>query len=103
MHYTMRIISRKTLRDFYSKAGHQDAEQPLEAWFFEAVHAEWRSPAEIKQYYRNASIVGDNRVVFNIAGNKYRLVVKVHYNMSICYIRWIGTHRDYDRINVEEV
>lgn len=75
----MRIISRKTLRDFWQRAGRQDAEQPLKAWFREVSRADWASPAEVKTAFGNASILANRRVVFNIAGNKYRLVVRINY------------------------
>ena len=99
----MRIISRRTLRVFWEKPGRKDAEQPLKAWFQEAVKANWKKPSDIKDQYRNASFVGNDRVVFNIAGNKYRLVVAVHYKKKIIFIRFIGTHSEYDKINVETV
>src|SRR5690348_10721660 len=99
----MRIISRKTLRVFWEKAQFADAEQPLKAWFREATNADWATPAAIKAAFGNASFVGNSRVVFNIGGNKYRLVVKVNYAYRVMYIRFIGTHAQYDRINVEEV
>ena len=88
----MRIISRKTLRLFWEKAEYADAEQPLKAWFREASSADWASPAAIKAAFGTASIVANNRVVFNIGGNKYRLVVKVNYPYRVLYIRFIGTH-----------
>lgn len=97
----MRIIARKTLREFWEK--HPDVEQPLKAWFREAANADWASPAAIKAVYRSASLVGGNRVVFNIAGNKYRLVVKINYAYRVLYVRFIGTHRQYDGIDVTEV
>ena len=100
---TMRIISRKTLRLFWEKPQYTDAEQALKAWFREASNADWATPAEIKAAFRTASIVGNNRVVFNICGNKYRLVVRVNYAYRVMYIRFVGTHAQYDRINVEEV
>lgn len=99
----MRIISRKTLRKFWQKRQYADAEQPLKAWFQEAAKADWSSPAAIKAAYRSASVVAGNRVVFNIAGNKYRLVVKVNYPYGVMYIRFVGTHRQYDAIDVTEV
>lgn len=99
----MRIISRKTLREFWQKRGHADAEQPLKAWFHEASKADWASPAAVKEAYRSASVVSGNRIVFNIAGNKYRLVVKVNYAYRVMYIRFVGTHRQYDAIDVTEV
>lgn len=97
----MRIISRKTIRLFYKK--HSDAKSALEAWFAEAKQASWDSPNAIKATYGNASIVGNNRVVFNICGNKYRLVVLFNYAFGVGYVRFVGTHRDYDRIDVETI
>ena len=91
------------LREFWQKPGHRDAEQPLKAWFREAQKADWLSPAQVKAAFRNASIVANDRIVFNIAGNKYRLVVRVNYPYRILYIRFVGTHHDYDKINVSEV
>jgi len=99
----MRIIAVRTLRAFWEQPAHRDAEQPLKAWYAEARNATWRTPAGVKAHYRHASIVGGNRVVFNVAGNKYRLVVKFHYNAGIGYVRFVGTHAEYDRIDVEVV
>jgi len=99
----MRVIARKTLMKFWMRPGCQDAEQPLRAWFHEAKKADWSSPADIKAVYRSASIIGNNRVVFNIGGNKYRLVVAINYPARIVFIRFVGSHADYDRTNVEEV
>jgi mRNA interferase HigB len=99
----MRIISRKQLREFWEQDGHADAEQPLKSWFREAANADWKNSAEVKTAYGNASIVADNRVVFNIGGNKYRLVVKVNYPFRVIYIRFVGTHETYDQIDVTEV
>jgi len=97
----MRIISRKTLREFWGK--HPDAAQPLQAWFHDVKHAHWQSPAAIKAVYRNASFVGRNRVVFNIKGNKYRLVAAVQYDFGIVFIRFVGTHKDYDAIDAGSI
>lgn len=99
----MRIISRKTLREFWERPGRHDAEQPLKAWFRQTAAAAWASPADVKAAFGNASIVGDGRVVLNIAGNKYRLVARVNYPYRVVYLRFVGTHREYDRINVDEV
>ncbi len=99
----MRIISRKTLREFWERRQYADAEQPLKAWFQEASKADWPSPAAIKAAHGNASIVANHRVVFNIGGNKYRLVVKVNYPYRVMYIRFIGTHREYDQIDAKEI
>ena len=99
----MRIISRKRLRQFWERRPYADAEQPLKAWFREASKADWSSPLAIKAMYRSASIVGNSRVVFNIAGNKYRLVVKVNYPYRVMYVRFMGTHQQYDAIEETEV
>jgi len=98
---TMRVIAIGTLRDFWAK--HPDAETPLRAWYAEASRATWRSPADIKQSHGNASFLPNNRVVFNIKGNDYRLVAAVQYNRGIMFVRFIGTHRHYDRIDATTV
>ena len=95
------IISRKALRDFWAR--HPNAEEPLRSWFDDARRASWRTPNEIKSAYRNASVVGNNRVVFNIKGNDYRLVVAINYTASIVYVRFVGTHARYDKIDVATV
>jgi mRNA interferase HigB len=97
----MRVIALSTRRTFWER--HPDAEQPLRAWNAEAKKAEWQTPNDIKREYPFASIVGGNRVVFNIGGNKYRLVVKVQYAFGVAYIRFIGKHSEYDRIDVEAI
>lgn len=97
----MRVIALGTLRDFWEQ--HADSEVPLRAWYHEARHADWDSPAAVKAKYGSASFIGGNRVVFNIKGNSYRLVVKVNYPLRVVYIRFIGTHAAYDRIDAEEV
>ena len=97
----MRIIALKALREFWGK--HASAEVPLRAWYAIASRAQWRSPADVKAAYRAASFVGGNRVVFNIKGNEFRLVVAVHYNRGLIYVRFVGTHQQYDRINAESV
>ena len=99
----MHIIKRKTLVEFYQRPGHEDAKKALEAWFYEADHAQWSSPVEIKSKYGSASILKDNKVVFNIAGNKYRLVVRINYDSKTVFIRFIGTHKEYDKINAEVI
>ena len=97
----MRIISRKTLRDFYER--HSDSKASLEAWFHEAVAAQWNSPADIKVRFPSADVLPGNRIVFNIKGNSFRLIVKIHYNTAIVFIRHVGTHADYDKINAENI
>jgi mRNA interferase HigB len=97
----MRVISRKTLRQFWDK--HPNARQPLQAWYADVKHANWRSPADIKAVYQTASFISNNRIVFNMKGNKYRVVVVVEYRFSIIFIRFVGTHQEYDRIHAETV
>ncbi len=97
----MRIISRKTLREFWGK--HPSANLPLKAWYADAKQAHWRSPNDIKKTYRNASIVANSRVVFNIKGNDYRLVAAINYQFSVVYIRFVGTHKEYDEIDVTKI
>ena len=99
----MRIISRSALREFWNNKDYRDAEQPLKSLFDEAKHANWKKPSDVKAAYGNASIVANNRVVFNIHGNKYRLVVAIKYDFGICYIRFVGAHKQYDGIDVETI
>ncbi len=99
----MRVIAKSTLRAFWSKPGRRDAEQPLLAWHKEAESADWSSPADIKRQFGTASILRTGRVVFNIAGNKYRLVVAIRYDLRIVFVRFVGTHAEYDTIDAEEV
>lgn len=99
----MRVIALGTLRAFWQKAGRGDAEQPLKAWFKEAEKADWTGPADIKRRYASASFLNENRVVFNIGGNKYRLIVRVMYRSRTVYIRFIGSHAEYDRIDADIV
>ncbi|MCA9544644.1 MAG: type II toxin-antitoxin system HigB family toxin [Myxococcales bacterium] len=98
----MRVIARRTLREFW-EAGHGDAEEPLRAWFAEAQAAEWTTMADIKARYAHASIVDSERVVFNIGGNKYRLVVKLWFPTRAVWIKFIGTHAEYDRLDVSSL
>ena len=97
----MRVIAKRVLREFWAE--HPDAEQALKAWHAEAEAATWKSPVQVKEKFGSASVVGDNRLVFNICGNKYRLVVQVHYNTGFMYVRFIGTHAEYDRVDVTAV
>lgn len=103
----MRIIARSTLRRFISlRAGHKDQsalKSALDAWFEEVRKAHWRSTADVRRRHATASIVSADRIVFNIKGNSYRLVVAVDFEKSIVWIKWLGTHRDYDRIDVAKV
>jgi mRNA interferase HigB len=97
----MRIIAKKTLRDFWER--YPDAEQPLKAWYHDAKQAVWQSPNDIRHAYVTASIIANNRVIFNIKGNSYRLVVAINYSFGILYIRFIGTHKEYDRIDATTI
>ena len=97
----MRIIARRTLREFY--AIHADSKSALETWFHEVAAAKWAGPQDIKQRYPSADILPGNRVVFNIKGNTYRLIVKIHYNTGIVFIRFVGTHADYDKIDATTI
>ena len=97
----MRIIARPILRDFGQRF--PDAKAQLDVWWSEAKHARWKSPTDIKAQYRTASILKGGRVVFNICGNKYRLIVKFNYEKGIGLICFVGTHKEYDRIDAEDV
>ncbi len=98
----MRVIAFSALRDFWER-GHAKAEGPLKAWYSEVCRAQWSSPARIKALYPHASIVDSERVVFNIHGNHYRLVVKVWYPGQIVYVKFVGTHAEYDKIDVKDL
>ena len=97
----MHIVSLKTLRAFWKS--HPDAEQPLRAWYTLAKRAQWRTPMDIKAHYGNASFIGNNRVVFNIKGNDYRLIVLTEYQKGRLFIRFVGTHAEYDRIDARTI
>jgi mRNA interferase HigB len=93
----MHVISRKTLKTFWEVQ--RRAEKPLRAWFYEAKVAHWKNYQDIKQNFPSADVLPGNRVIFDIKGNDYRLIVKIHYNTGIVYIRFVGTHGEYDAIN----
>ena len=100
----MRIIAVSTLKAFWAdQPKYQDAKGPTMAWYREALKADWSTPSEVKQQFRNASVLKDGRVVFNIAGNKYRLVVWINYPYRVLYIRFIGTHKQYDQIDAQTI
>lgn len=96
-----RILAKSTLKKFWEK--YPDAEQPLKTWYETARNSNWQSPNEIKVTYSNASVVKNNRVVFNIKGNSYRLIVKFNYKRGWAFIRFIGTHKEYDNINADTI
>lgn len=100
----MRVIARSAIREFLdSDPSYADAKEPLEAWYQHTANADWPTPAEVKSQFRSASILQDGRVLFNIAGNKYRVVVWINYAYRVVYIRFIGTHRQYDQIDAQTI
>ncbi len=99
--FSVRIIANKILREFWEK--HPDCEQQLKSWYKETSKSEWKTPNEIKTEYPSASILEGNRICFNIKGNQYRLIVKINYDYQMVWIRFIGTHGEYDKIDVNEI
>ncbi|MBE2227446.1 MAG: type II toxin-antitoxin system HigB family toxin [Ignavibacteria bacterium] len=97
----MRIIAKKTLRDFWIK--NKDARQPLVVWYSEAKKENWKNFNDVEYFSKSASIVGNDRVVFNIKGNNYRLVVKIDFEWQVIYIKFVGTHKEYDKIDVKNI
>jgi mRNA interferase HigB len=95
------VISRKKLKEFWEK--HPDAELPLRCWFKEVANTPITSPNQLKKMYPSASILQNNRVVFNIKGNTYRLVVKMNYDYQLIWIRYVGTHANYDKIDANKI
>lgn len=99
----MRVISVSTLKAFWEQPQYQDSEQPLRAWYAEMNQGSWTTPAQLKAQYGNASILKSGRVVFNIKGNDYRLVVSVAFAFGAMYVKFIGTHKQYDQIDANTV
>ncbi len=99
----MRLIAKSTLVRFWQQPECTDSKSSLQSWHDEVAKASWKTPQDVKAQYSSASICGNNRVVFNIAGNKYRLVAEMQYRAGIVWVKFIGTHARYDRINVETV
>lgn len=99
----MRIIAFKTLRQFYEIPEYSDSEASIKAWYHDSKNASWKNSNDLKKQYKNASIVGAGRVVFNIKGNDYRLVVAIDYEYQVMFIRFIGTHKQYDKINAKTI
>ena len=99
--FKLKIFSRGTLRDFWTK--HADCELQLKTWYREAEKSNWKTINELKSEYPNASILKENRIVFNIKGNDYRLIVKFNFEYQLAWIRFIGTHAEYDKINANEI
>lgn len=96
-----RIFSKSTLREFWET--YPDSEQHLKTWYDTAMNSEWKTPNEVKQTYANASILKNSRIVFNVKGNAYRLVSKINYEKQWIFIRFIGTHSEYDEIDAENI
>jgi len=99
--FDLRVIAKRTLRDFWHK--HADCEEQLKAWYRETEKSEWKNINELKSEYPSASILKDNRIVYNIKGNNYRLIVKFNFEYGICWIRFIGTHAEYDKIDANNI
>nr|NQU91350.1 type II toxin-antitoxin system HigB family toxin [Bacteroidota bacterium] len=99
----MRIIAFRTLREFWEKPEYADSEISLRSWYHDAKSAEWKNSNELKQQYNNASIVGERRIVFNLKGNTYRLVVLIDYEFQVIFVRFIGTHKQYDKIDAKTI
>ena len=100
----MRIIAKRTLRRFWQKSrGYADARRALEDWHAQVRKADWTTPVEVKAMYGDASILKGSRIVFNICGNKYRLIAKINFPYRVVYIRFVGTHREYDQVDAETV
>ncbi len=97
----MRVFAKRTLREFWLK--HGVCEQQLKAWFHEAEKSKWTKPADVKMEYPSASILQDNRICFNIKGNTYRLIAKINYDYGVVWIRFVGTHEEYDGIDVNKI
>ena len=97
----MRVIAKRILREFWQK--HNDSEEQLKTWYKEASNANWKNPFDIKSEYPNASILNSGRVVFNICGNKYRLIVDINYVRHWVFIRFIGTHKEYDKVDADNI
>jgi len=97
----MRVIAKSTLREFWEK--YPDCEQQLKTWYQEADSAHWNGPTDIKKDYPSASILMDNRVVFNIKGNNYRLIVRINYSYQMIWLRFVGTHAEYDKIDASKI
>ena len=96
-----RIFAKSTLREFWEK--HPDSEQYLKTWYDTAMNANWKTPNDVKQSYANASILKDSRIIFNIKGNSYRLVIKFNFEHQLAFVRFLGSHSDYDKIDANNI
>jgi mRNA interferase HigB len=100
---SMRIIAFRTIREFWEKPEYVDSETSLRSWYHDVKRSDWKNTNDLKQQYKNASVLGDGRIVFNIKGNSYRLIVLIDYDFQIIFIRFIGTHYQYDRIDAKTI
>ena len=96
-----RILAKSTLKEYWEL--HPDTEQYLKTWYDTAINADWKTPADVKQTYANASILKNSRIVFNIKGNSYRLIAKFNFEKQWIFIRFVGTHSEYDKIDAETI
>lgn len=101
LHTVKRIVAKRTIREFWEK--HNESKEYLQTWYLIAKAAEWKTPNDIKKYYATISILKNSRVVFNIKGNDYRLVAKINYNKQWLFIRFVGTHEEYDKIDANTI
>ena len=99
----MRIISKRRLEEFYQQEGHADSRIALERWYLKVCSAHWQNFSDMRMDFPSADYVGNQHYVFNIKGNKYRLVVVVMFTPELIYIRWVGTHADYDKIDCSRI
>jgi mRNA interferase HigB len=100
----VRIIAKRTLRQFWERNPRfADAKRALEDWYAQVSQADWATPAEVKTQYGDVSILKGSRAVFNVCGNKYRLIVKINYPYRVVYVRFVGTHAEYDTIDAETI
>lgn len=99
----MRVIAFRALREFFEKSEYADSETSLRAWYHDVKTAIWKNSNELKKQYKNASIIGEGRVVFNIKGNDYRLVVAIDYEFQVIFVRFVGTHKQYDKIDSKTI
>jgi mRNA interferase HigB len=99
----MRIVKEKTLTDYCKQSGNQQAEESVKAWIYEVRFSTWNNANELKAKYGNVSIISSKRVVFNIKGNDYRLIVDIEYKLRLVFVVWFGTHKEYDKINAKTV
>jgi mRNA interferase HigB len=100
---TVRLFNLRSLREFWEQPGHEDAQEPLRAFYFEVLKANWANPNELRSRYPSADFVGNGRVIFNIKGNNYRLIAEINYSRQLFFVKFIGTHAEYDKIDPRTV